>query len=88
VRPGLDRWISLWLEGLPDEAKMEDVRVRLNGTDLQAAFLLERDGQGRRQENAKLPSGLNPGTARVAAVFDRWKSKEVEARLILELEQA
>jgi tRNA (mo5U34)-methyltransferase len=81
VRLGLDSWISLWVEGLPDRARMEEVRVRLNGTDLQAAFLSGEDPRGLRQVNAKLPSGLNAGIARVAVIFERQNSQDVEVRL-------
>jgi tRNA (mo5U34)-methyltransferase len=82
VRLGPDSWISLWLEGLPESARMEDVRVRLNGTDLQAAFLSIRDPQGQRQVNAKLPSGMPAGQARVAVIFEDRKSRDVEVRLL------
>jgi hypothetical protein len=86
VRLGADSWISLWLEGLPDIARMEDVRVRLNGVDLQAAFLSARDAEGRRQVNARLPSGMKAGPARVAVVFEHRKSRDVEVRLVQEVE--
>jgi tRNA (mo5U34)-methyltransferase len=82
VRLGSDSWISLWLEGLPDTARMENVRVRLDGTDLQAAFLSARDAQGRRQVNARLPSGIQAGEARVAVIFEDRKSRDVEVRLV------
>jgi len=82
VRLGADSWISLWLEGLADNARMEDVRVRLNGTDLQPAFLSPRDPQGRRQVNAKLPSGMRAGVARIAVIFEDRKSRDAEIRLV------
>lgn len=86
VRLRPDSWISLWLEGLPNSARMEDVRVRLNGVDLQAAFLSPRDEQGRRQVNAKLPSGIAAGPVRVAAIFEHRKSPDVDVRLVQEME--
>ena len=86
VRLGPDSWISVWVHGLPDAARMEDVRVRLNGFDLQPAFLSPRDAQGRRQVNAKLPSGLKSGQACVAVIFDDHKSRDVEVRLVREVE--
>jgi hypothetical protein len=84
VRLGSDSWISLWVHGLPDAARMEDVRVRLNGFDLQPAFLSQRDAQGRRQVNAKLPIGLKAAQARVAVIFEDHKSRDVEVRLVRE----
>jgi tRNA (mo5U34)-methyltransferase len=86
VRLGPDSWISLWVHGLPDAARMEDLRVRLNGFDLQAAFLSPRDAQDRRQVNAKLPSGLKAGQVRVAVIFEDHKSRDVEVRLVREVE--
>ncbi|HTC86807.1 MAG TPA: class I SAM-dependent methyltransferase [Bryobacteraceae bacterium] len=86
VRLGQESWISLWVHGLPDRARMEDVRVRLNGFDLQPAFLSPRDAQGRRQVNAKRPSGLKAGTAGVAVIFEDHKSRDVEVRLVREVE--
>jgi tRNA (mo5U34)-methyltransferase len=86
VRLGADSWVSVWVHGLPDRARMEDVRVRLNGFDLQPAFLSPRDAQGRRQVNAKRPSGLKAGTAGVAVIFEDHKSRDVEVRLVREVE--
>ena len=62
------------------------MRVRLSGFDLQAAFLSPRDAQGRRQVNAKVPSGLKAGHARVAVIFEDHKSRDVEIRLAREVE--
>ena len=39
VRVGRTSSVSLWTEGIPDEARQTDVRVRLNGTDLAAMYL-------------------------------------------------
>jgi tRNA (mo5U34)-methyltransferase len=82
VRLSQDSWISLWLEGLPDEANVVDVRVRLNGTDLQPGFLSARDERGYRQVNAKLPSGIKEGESRVAVIYEDRKSRDVVVRLL------
>jgi hypothetical protein len=84
VRLGADSWLSLWIEGLPDAARAEDVRVRMNGTDLPAAFLSARDAKGHRQLNAKVPGGLKPAEVRVALIFENRRSREVEVRLVSE----
>jgi tRNA (mo5U34)-methyltransferase len=67
VRVGEESSISIWVAGLPGSAHEEEIRVRLNGTDLPAIWLAP-DGESR-QVNALLPAGLQPGAADVSVVY-------------------
>lgn len=82
VRLGEEAWISLWVEGLPYAASMEEVRVRLNGTDLPAGFLSVPDEDDRRQINARLPRGLQESDAQITVVFRETESPSVAVRLL------
>ena len=82
VRLGEEAWISLWIEGLPYAATMEDVRVRLNGTDLPAGFLSVPDEDNRRQVNARLPRGLHESDAQITVVYRETESPAVAVRLL------
>src|SRR5579871_4739064 len=60
VNAGTESCVTAWAEGLPAGTAKRDVSFRLNGTDLPAVFI-GQDEKGRRQINAMLPSGLEPG---------------------------
>lgn len=67
IRVGEDSAVAVWVAGLPADARVAEIRVRLNGTDLPAIWL---EGSGEsRQVNALLPTGLEPGLATVSVVF-------------------
>jgi hypothetical protein len=74
--------MSLWIAGLPQGFQREDIRIRLDGTDLGAVYLSEPDNQGLRQANALLPSGFGPGEASVAVVFGSQQTRPVPVRII------
>jgi tRNA (mo5U34)-methyltransferase len=79
IRVGEDSAISIWVAGLPTEASLEDVTMRLDGTDLPAVWLALA-GESR-QINALLPAGLEPGKAQVSVVFKNNETKPQEVEL-------
>ena len=81
VRVGENSGMSAWAAGLPFDAQRARIRLRLNGTDLPANWLAPVDRHGPRQINAALPSGLDPGTAIVALVFDGEQSAPLTIEL-------
>jgi hypothetical protein len=82
VRVGENSGISAWAVGLPANASRTGIRLRLNGTDLPANWLAPPNGEEPRQINAALPSGLEPGTATLALVFDGEQSAPVTLELV------
>jgi tRNA (mo5U34)-methyltransferase len=82
VRVGLGSCVSLWIAGLPEDCGRQDVRIRLNGTDLAATFLSRPDADGLQQVNALLPSGLEPGRAVVTLVFGDTESAPADIELV------
>jgi hypothetical protein len=74
VRVGKDTAITAWCAGRPAWA---DLRIRLNGTDLPAIWHDPATGQ----INALLPSGLEPGTARVSLVAGDRETEPLEVEL-------
>ncbi len=82
VRLSAGAWVSVWVAGLAEQAERGDVTVRLNGTDLPAAYLSVIDANGLRQINARLPYGLQPGSARITVASGPRESSSVELRLV------
>ena len=82
VRVGENSGLSAWTLGLPSDARPTDIRLRLNGTDLPANWLSPPNREEARQVNAALPSGLEPGIATVALVFDGEQSAPLTIELI------
>ncbi|HXE64811.1 MAG TPA: methyltransferase domain-containing protein [Bryobacteraceae bacterium] len=80
VRVGEESAISIWVAGLPGTAREEEIRVRLNGTDLPAIWLAP-DGDSR-QVNALLPAGLEPGAADVSVVYGPLETALHEIELV------
>ncbi|HVY94523.1 MAG TPA: hypothetical protein VHA14_17295, partial [Bryobacteraceae bacterium] len=80
VRVGEESAISIWVAGLPASAREEEIRVRLNGTDLPAIWLAP-DGDSR-QVNALLPAGLATGTADVSVVYGPLETALHEIELV------
>jgi hypothetical protein len=81
IRVGDDSAISVWVAGLPEQVRMAEVRIRLNGTDLPAIWLAPADGDAPRQVNALLPAGMEPGDAQVSLVYGERESAAVEIEL-------
>ena len=80
VRVGEESSISIWVGGLPGTAREEEIRVRLNGSDLPAIWLAPDSDS--RQVNALLPAGLESGTADVSVVYGRLETALHEIELV------
>jgi uncharacterized protein (TIGR03437 family) len=81
IRVGDDSAISVWVAGLPLQAGLAEVRVRLNGADLPAIWLAPADGDAPRQVNALLPGGMEPASAQVSLVYGERETAAVEIEL-------
>jgi hypothetical protein len=78
VRTGNESCVSTWVTGLPDGTMKPDVALRLHGADLPAVYVdAADDAQGRKQVNAMLPSGLEPGDYSLALRFRDAESRPV-----------
>lgn len=73
VRIGPDSALSVWAEGLPEDASADRIRLRLHGSDLPAIWLAPAPGAAPRQINALLPAGLEPRHTTVSVV---WRGEE------------
>jgi tRNA (mo5U34)-methyltransferase len=82
VRVGENSGMSAWATGLPADAARTRIRLRLNGTDLPANWIVPPNGEEPRQINAALPSGIEPGTATVTLVFNSEESAPLTIELI------
>ena len=78
IRVGEDSAVSVWMAGLPADATIADLSIRLNGTDLPAIWLAPSGAS--RQVNALLPAGVEPGKATLSVVFrgSETRANEVE----------
>jgi hypothetical protein len=72
-----DAWLSLWVEGLPEEIGREHVKVRLSGAGLFVSFVSETDHRGLRQVNARLPGSVLPGRYEVTVACGSTESAPV-----------
>ncbi|HME09164.1 MAG TPA: DUF1698 domain-containing protein [Bryobacteraceae bacterium] len=61
--------ISLWIEGLPENADVHNVRVLLDDRPLLVTYLETESKDGARQVNAELRHAVNAGEARVVVEF-------------------
>lgn len=82
IHTGLHSCISLWAEGLPEDAAKDSIVVSLDGDDLPAVFLSEPDPQGLRQINAMLPTGAKAGDRSVSIGCGGAVSPAVAVRLV------
>jgi len=71
----------MWVAGLPQGAEVQDVVVRLNGTDLPSTFLSQPDADGLQQVNCPLPGGMRPGPATVCLSVKGVESDSVAIEL-------
>jgi len=69
VAPSRGRFasVSLWLEGLPHEADLNTLEVRIGGSPGELQFLGPPEPDGLQQLNVALPPGLSSGLQPVAA---------------------
>ncbi len=79
IKAGDGSAVSVWVAGLPDDAATQEIRIRLNGTDLPAVWLAP--SAPARQVNALLPAGLEPGRATVSVVFNNAETQPIEVEL-------
>jgi SAM-dependent methyltransferase len=59
--------ISCWVEGLPEEIGLDDIRVQIQGKEATPCYIGPHLGRGGFQINALLPAGLGPGASAVSA---------------------
>lgn len=57
--------LSCWVEGLPENADIGNVRLRIGDRKLQVTWIADHDGSGVRQINAIVPPACAPGDFRV-----------------------
>ncbi len=76
VRAGENSAISVWAAGLPHGISDNEVRIRLDGTDLPAIWIAPA-GSGERQINALLPSGIEAGRAVVTLAVSNTETNAV-----------
>ena len=84
IQTGENSALSIWVSGLPANAAQQDIRIRLNGTDLPAVWLAPPDSTQQinaRQINALLPAGLEPGTAAISVVHNNAETQPIEVEL-------
>ena len=81
VRMGTDPSIALWVRGLAG-LSIDDVRVRLDGWDVPAAFISQPDANGLSQVNAMLPHGTPAGTTAVNVATGDSVSAPVRVEIV------
>jgi SAM-dependent methyltransferase len=59
--------ISCWVEGLPEEIGLDDIRIEIQGREATPCYIGPHLGRGGFQINALLPVGLEPGASPVSA---------------------
>lgn len=78
VYVGQNSCVSVWAQGLPAGVAARDLRLRLNGTDLPAIWYSGETGQ----VNALVPSGMEPGAARISLYYDGRETAAEPIQLI------
>ncbi len=81
VRIGVESCVSMWVSGVPADARQSDVTLRLDGTDLPAVYLSAPDDRGFVQINAMLPPQLEPGEYLISATLRSSESRTVPVTL-------
>ncbi|HLK70010.1 MAG TPA: DUF1698 domain-containing protein [Bryobacteraceae bacterium] len=76
-----NRFLSLWVRGLPENADIGNVQVRIDGRREVVDFVGAPDGQGLRQVNVRV-AGSSTGVHRVAVGFGEVESAPVEIDVI------
>jgi tRNA (mo5U34)-methyltransferase len=67
------KWISLWVEGLPENADRHNVRVLAGDQRLPVTYI-EPPGNPARQINVELPEGFLPGPCPVSIAIGNHRS--------------
>jgi tRNA (mo5U34)-methyltransferase len=78
----LGRVISLWIEGLPENADRNNVRVLLAGNPLLVTYLDAEAKDGARQVNAELQSPWKPGEFSLVVELGDRRTAEVSLRIL------
>jgi tRNA (mo5U34)-methyltransferase len=73
LREGNSNFLSLWIDGLGENADCNNVRVRVGGKRQAIGYLSAPDARGIRQVNVRL-SELEPGRYEVSADFGETES--------------
>ncbi|MBZ5605242.1 MAG: hypothetical protein LAO79_23330, partial [Acidobacteriia bacterium] len=78
---GADACLSVWVGGIAEGTRQEEISVRLDGTDLPATFLSGVDDKGWRQINALLPPKMEVGEYFVSVLAGGVESKSTGIQL-------
>ena len=82
IRAGVGSCVSAWVGGMPDGVKRTEVSFRLDGTDMPASFVSEKnDEKGTKQINALVPAGLERGDYRLSVRCRGEESAEITVQL-------
>jgi tRNA (mo5U34)-methyltransferase len=75
--------LTLWVEGLPENADRENVVVLLDGRRLPIAYIAPFDPDGRaRQVNAEVPEGVPTGTSELVTRLGGHSSEPSPVRIL------
>jgi hypothetical protein len=61
--------ITCWVEGLPEDIGLDDIRIHIQGQEATPCYIGPHLGRGGYQINALLPAGLEPGPSPVVAQY-------------------
>jgi tRNA (mo5U34)-methyltransferase len=78
---GGGRWLSLWIEGLPENADRNNVKVYLDGRRLKLTYV-ERGGLQARQVNAETPADLPRGRSHLGVEIAGQRSNVMELEIV------
>jgi uncharacterized protein (TIGR03437 family) len=60
-----ERYLSLWVAGLPDEVRAEHLRVTAGEAEMSVLYLSGKDPANLRQINVQAPASLTAGLTAV-----------------------
>jgi hypothetical protein len=72
---GFDACISLWVEGVPENASLSDFDILIGNTSVKGCYLSPVSPTGGAQLNARLPKDVRPGQVPVTLL---GQSREIE----------
>ena len=74
--------LSLWIEGLPENADRHNLRVSLAGSRLEVLYIGPAGANPARQVNARVPAEAENGTAQLLVVVGDQRSEPVEIQVL------
>lgn len=74
------KWMSLWIQGLPENADRNNVRVFAAGRRLRVTYV-EPPREAARQTNVELPDGFPPGSHEVVVAIGDQRSDPTPVRV-------